>query len=278
SNLAAYRGGFCLRVGGVLYFYDDNGVLQGSVNQSTGISTDTGRGDGTRIAGDIRSPYVYLAGKEPESAHGVVTLAVWDSRTRNFVTSAPVSDTDPALHTVDRVAVAVDALGRVCVAYVLRPDADFAADQIAARVLKFDGTNVTYLSHSFFPFVNYDPDGSLGLTTANPSVAMTTRQICIAGKGTMNSTNNPAGGPNTAANTTLYTVVSHPDPQNTPGAEPIVITSITTSGQAFTISWTGGTGPYLLQKKASLNDPAWEDVLTTPRQTESVPLQGSAAF
>src|SRR5439155_24686265 len=70
SNVAAYRGGFCVRVAGVLYFYDNAGNLQGSVNQSTGINTDPGRGDGTRIAGDIRSPYVYLAGKQPDSPHG----------------------------------------------------------------------------------------------------------------------------------------------------------------------------------------------------------------
>jgi len=219
SNVAAYRGGFCVRVAGVLYFYDNAGNLQGSVNQSTGINTDPGRGDGTRIAGDIRSPYVYLAGKQPDSPHGVVTLAIWDSRTRNFVTTAPVSDTDPTIHSVDRVAVAVDALDRVCVVYKLKPNDNFTLWQVAARVMKFDGTNITYLTHSFFPFVNYenDPNNVKGLQTLEPSVAMTTRQICIAAKGTVNSTNNPTAGPDTADLTTLYTVINHPDPQNYPG-------------------------------------------------------------
>ena len=127
--------------------------------------------------------------------------------------------------------------------------------------------------------MNYDADGSLNLLTSNPSVAMTTRQICIAARGTVNSTNSPAGGPNTAAETTLYTVISHPDPQPTPGGGQIVLTNIVTvTGQAVTISWTGGTGPYLLQKKSNLDDATWQDVLTTTRQSESVALQGATAF
>src|SRR5205814_4240876 len=153
----------------------------------------------------------------PDTGKAPVSVAIWDSRTRKFVASATVSDTDPAIHVADRVAVAVDAADRFCVAYGLQPNGKFSQEQVAARVMQFDGSNITYLTHSFFPFVNYDPDGSLGLTTVTPNVAMTTRQICIAAKGTINSTNIPAGGANTAAETTLYTVISHPDPQNSPG-------------------------------------------------------------
>jgi len=208
DNVCAYRGGFAVRVHDTIYFYDNNGNLQGSSPQDrSGLSFDKGRGDGTRIASDIRSYYVYLTGNA--GAHTPVNVAIWDSRTRNFVASAPVSDTEPAVHSVDRVNLAVDASDRFCVAWAESPTPDFI-NQIAARVMQFDGTNITYLTHSFFPFVNYDPDGSLNLTTLAPSVAMTTRQICIAAKGTINSTNNPAGGPNTAAETTLYTVISTP--------------------------------------------------------------------
>src|SRR5439155_16826614 len=208
--------GFAVRVQGTIYFYDNNGNLQGSSPQdSSGLSFDKGRGDGTRIASDIRSYYVYLAGNA--GAHTPVSVAIWDSRTRKFVASAPVSDTDPSIHIASRVVVAVDASDRFCVAYGLQPSGNFSQEQTAVRVMSYDGTNITYLTHSFFPFVNYDPDGGLGLTTVTPSVAMTTRQICIAAKGTINSTNNPAGGPNTATETTLYTVINHPDPQNYPG-------------------------------------------------------------
>src|SRR6185369_16827178 len=158
DNVCAYRGGFAIRVHNLMYFYDNSGNLQGSVDviATSGLAFDSsagpGRGDGTRIASDIRSEYVYLAGNA--GAKTPVNVAIWDARTRNFVASAQVSDTDPATHSVDRVNLAVDALDRICVAYVIRPTTDFTQNQIAARVLKFDGTNVTYLTHSFFPFVN----------------------------------------------------------------------------------------------------------------------------
>ena len=203
-----------------------------------------------RIASDIRSYYVYLAGNA--GAHTPVNVAIWDSRTRNFVASAPVSDADPAVHSVDRVNLAVDASDRFCVAWAESPTPDFI-NQIAARVMQFDGTNITYLTHSFFPFVNYDPDGSLGLTTLTPSVATTTRQICIAAKGTVNSTNNPAGGPNTAAETTLYTVISTPV-----GAAP-TLTAVH-SGNSLVISWPASVTGFTLESTDSLPAPGWTTV------------------
>ncbi|PYJ79539.1 MAG: hypothetical protein DME22_25305 [Verrucomicrobia bacterium] len=119
--------------------------------------------------------------------------------------------------------------------------------------MQFDGTNITYLTHSFFPFVNYDPDGSLNLTTLTPSVAMTTRQICIAAKGTINSTNNPAAGPNTAAETTLYTVISTPV-----GAAP-ALTAVR-SGNSLVISWPASVTGFTLESTGSLPAPSWTTV------------------
>jgi hypothetical protein len=276
DNVAAYSGGFAVRVHDTIYFYDNAGNLQGTSKQQTsGLSYDTGRGDSTRIASDVRSHYVYLAGDA--GAHTPVTLSIWDARTQSFVANAIVSDTDPTLHRADRVSLAVDALDRVCVAYMLKPTPDFTQNQVVARVLKFDGTNVTYLTHSFFPFVNYDADGSLGLITQTPSVAMTTRQICIAAKGLVNSTNVPAGGLNTAGDTTLYTVVSHPDQQPKPGSQ-LQISSITVNGPAATIAWNGGSSPYVVQKKFTLADAQWQDVVTTSGQSALVPLVGGAGF
>ena len=46
---------------------------------------------------------------------------------------------------------------------------------------------------------------------------MTTREICIAAKGTLNSTNNPASGVDVTGNdVTVYTVLSHPAPLPSP--------------------------------------------------------------
>ena len=210
ANLAAYKGGFEVRPsGGQIYFFDNAGNLQGSVdhNATSGLAYDTGRGDGTRTASEIRSGV----------SGGQVWLSIWDALTRAFVTKAVVSEGDPSVRTLDRVNLAVDALDRVCVVYKVKPvAADFPAFQTAARVMAFDGTNVTYLTRSFFPFVNHDRVGDLTIETDEPSVAMTTRQIFVSAKGVVNSTNNPAGGGDTAPNTSLYTVITHPDPQPTP--------------------------------------------------------------
>jgi hypothetical protein len=89
-------------------------------------------------------------------------------------------------------------------------------------VLAFDGEAGTfsYLTASFFPFMNHD-DGSGGVTgtpirVIRPSPAMTTREICIAAKGEINSVNDPALGADTPTEVNLYTVFSHPDPKDDP--------------------------------------------------------------
>ena len=82
---------------------------------------------------------------------------------------------------------------------------------------------------------------------------MTTRQICIAAKGTVNSTNNPAGGPNTAAETTLYTVISTPV-----GAAPSL--TAVRSGNSLVISWPTSVTGFTLESTGSLPAPGWTTV------------------
>lgn len=44
------------------------------------------------------------------------------------------------------------------------------------------------------------------------------------------------------------------------------------------LTWTAVAGPYTLQKKNSLSDATWVDVLTTPNTTATVPTQGASGF
>ncbi|MBI2927724.1 MAG: immunoglobulin domain-containing protein [Verrucomicrobia bacterium] len=44
------------------------------------------------------------------------------------------------------------------------------------------------------------------------------------------------------------------------------------------LAWTGGKGPFTVQKKAKLTDADWVDVLTTPDRTASVNLEGGQGF
>ncbi|NOS72077.1 MAG: hypothetical protein HOP33_19400 [Verrucomicrobia bacterium] len=266
DNVAAFKGGFAVRpAGGLIYFYDNAGTLLGSVNHNTssGLTFDTGRGDGTRTASDIRSHYVYIAGP----SGGQIWVAAWDANTQAFVGKARVDDQAVGF-TIDRTAVAVDALDRLCVAYIHKPTVDFA-NQIAARVLSFDGANFSYLTHSFFPFVNYDPDGILSpigdfITGAGPTVAMTTREICIAAKMTLNNVNDPALGGNTAPETTAYTVISHPAPV----AAPRPTATMTKTGSNLNISWNPDHGLFTVQTRSSLTSASWANAtagnVTTP--------------
>jgi len=291
SNLAAYQGGFCVRVHQYLHFYDNAGNELKVVEFPTvpGVPAfDTGRGDGTRIAAHINSPYVYLSGP----VAGVIRIAVWDARDQTFVATTNVSEllpshggSDPGEFNLrfDRGILTSDALNRVVVAFEAGPSGQ---EQVAIRVLGFDpGTRkFSHLTGSFFPFVNYGPYVTENfIRTFRPSVAMTTRQICVAAKGTINSQNRPDLGPNTLPQTTFYTVISHPAPADDPtppiGPLPQVRLSISAvSGGNVTLTWTGGTPPFTVQKKVNLTDAAWQDQTTTSERSYTVGASGSSGY
>jgi hypothetical protein len=183
-------------------------------------------------------------------------VAAWDTRTGQFAGGSIVTDGDPTQEKCDRAGLAVDALNRVCVAYMYQADSTVFGYQVAARVAQFDGANFNWFSHSFYPFVNHDesPTNVLGFLTANPYVAMNTRQICIAAKGTINSTNSVTAGPNTPIETTVYTVISHPAPV----AAPRPTLSITKPDSSHaTLSWNADDGLFTVQTKSPLTSGTW---------------------
>lgn len=62
-------------------------------------------------------------------------------------------------------------------------------------------------------------------------------------------------------------------------AQPVInLASPVDLGTAVSLSWVGGTGPYLLQRKANLSDTAWFDVLTTQNSSATVPKEGPTGF
>ncbi len=252
SNVAAYRGGFvirCAACGGLLRFFDNDGNFLGQATQDDPNLKDglgnrvyfqTNRGDYTRLASHINSDYVFIAGPTTGNAFipnekDVVSVAVWDARTRTYVAQANVTEMIPehggvGADTDDfatnyspnsvRVNLAVDALNRVCVVFT-RGTVDIPYDQVAARVLKFDpdARAFTHLTPSFWVFLNHCTDAfsaCAGTSSRHPSVAMTTRQICVAAKGEINLSNHPELGPDSPYAVNFYTVISHPDPQDDP--------------------------------------------------------------
>ena len=279
SNVAATKGGFVVRVAGLLYFYNNAGVLQGTpVDQATsGESFGRDRGDGTRIAGHINSPYVFLAGKV--STGPIVRVAAWDTRTRAFVTFADVSE-GGFQGDFDRATVTVDSLSRLVVAWVAKPNG-YEQQQVAARVLAFDEASKTIkpLTASFLPFVNASPLG--GIRSLGMSLAMTTKEILVAAKGEINLANKPELGANSPRELNFYTIISHPEPKTDPlatGADPIRISKFQVQGTNLVVEWTGGAAPFKVQRRAALGAGVWEDVQTGTDRTALLPNDGGAGF
>ena len=253
ANVAAYQGGFAVRCKPtdgsstrVIHLFDNSGNPRGTIAQtSSGAAFDPGRGDGTRIAGHIHSPYIFLFGQPAGSS--VMTLAAWDTRSPERVALFEVSE--PAFAGgFDRANLAVDALNRIAVSWVSKPEG-YEREQVAARVLALNGDTmtVTALTPSFLAFVNAAKTGDI--RSVGMSVAMTTRQICIAAKGEINLANRPEQGASINANTgaplreiNFYTVFSHPAPADdpTPGANAAPTVGVTRNVDgSVTITWTG---------------------------------------
>jgi hypothetical protein len=264
ANVAGFKGGFAVRAGDgaggrAIYFYNNDGVLTGSANQTnSGVVFDTGRGDGTRLAGHINSPYVYLVGRE--SGGTDVKIAVWDSRDASFVTVASVNEAGFAADA-DRANVAVDALDRFTVSWVVKPEG-YDQQQVAARVMKLEGSPkaVLPLTATFLPFINVGQTN--GIRTLQMTVAMTTKEICIGAKGEINLQNEPENGANSPTELNFYTVFTHPAPADDPtvpvgGVVDAPELSVSAEGNQLTISWAPATAGFTLEQADSVSGASW---------------------
>jgi hypothetical protein len=150
------------------------------------------------------------------------------------------------------------------VSWVSKP-AGYTKEQVAARVLQFDaaGKKFTPLTASFFPFIN---TATNDIRSLQMSVAMTTKQICVAAKGEINYANKPDLGPDSPTEVNFFTVFTHPNPQDDPttpvngGGAPTL--SITRSGSNVTLAWDAAATGFTVESKASLNDATWTTVGT----------------
>lgn len=285
SNLAAYKGGFCIRRGVILYFFDNAGTATGtndtSIGPVGGVNWDGSRGDGHRVFSHINSPYVFVATGVTDASHiGLnVLVAAFDSRTATYITHTNVNELSAVNGGSDDMDFAVgfersngaaDALNRLVVAYEAVVPGVF--QQVVCRVLQFNpGTGTfSYLTHSFLPFVNNNKDAaSQDRLTQRPSVAMTTRQICVAAKGTINSMNDTNAVADTQPLSTFYTVINVPSPQDDP-TTPARHLTITRAGANAQLCWEKSDGLFTIQATASLGPtpPAnWQALVPQPAIT-----------
>jgi hypothetical protein len=302
DNVCAFKGGFAVRVHNLMYLYDDDGnaLTNFDVNVTSGLvfandpANAGGRGDAYRIGGNIDSYYVYMAGGttnvpgystapmsiglQGEDRDGVVCVAVWDTRTAACVATAPVCELDPAYSATSRTMIAVDGSDDFTVAYKLRPTARFPEFQTLARVGKLvGGTNITWLGPSFYPFVNHDAyggqtfGGTNSFETDEPSVAMTTQQICISAKGRFNSTNNPAAAPDTSEYSDLYTVIANPAAAT--AVTPASMTATLSAGSVV-ISWNATAGLLTLVSSSNPAAPLSSWTAVSPQPATTGPVNG----
>jgi hypothetical protein len=138
------------------------------------------------------------------------------------------------------------------------------------------------LTPSFFPFINTAKSG--GIRTFQMSVAVTTRQICIAAKGEINLQNKPEQGASINVNTgnylkeiNFYTVFSHPNPQDDTTPPPTGPTlNIARSGANVTLSWDAAATGFTLESKASLGAGPWIPIGT--QNPATVPIGPGNTF
>jgi len=277
NSVGAVRGGFFVRPTGIVYCYDNAGNLQGTFdhNALSGLLYAQGRSDGTRMCSDIRSHYIFIAGKAPESGYTNIMLSAFDANTRTWITNTIVSDGNQDFtdlggkRYLDRCNVACDAYNRVTVTWRHKADdVFFPGQQCAARVLAFDGTKFTPLTPMFFPFMQHDSDTNnvIGFMNQEPSVAMTPRAIMFYAKGLWNGTGNPTNPPVSQGNSHCFTVVSHPAPIAAPRPQ----VTIASGSPNSTISWQADAGLFVLQATATPEVAAsWADVSPQPASTRT---------
>jgi len=277
NSVGAFRGGFFVRpASAIIYFFNNAGELQGKLNhnEASGLNFDTGRSDGTRMCSDIRSHYVFQAGKAPESGYTNIMLTAYDANTRTWITNTIVSDGNQDFtdlggkRYLDRCNVACDAYNRVTVTWRHKADdVFFPQQQCAARVYSFDGTKFTPLTPMFFPFVQHDSDTNnvIGFMNQEPSVAMTPRAIMFYAKGLWNGTANPTNVPVSQGNSHCFTVVSHPAPIAAPRPQ----VTIAYGSPNSTVSWQADAGLFVLQSSSTAAPASWTDVSPQPAITRT---------
>ena len=303
AGVSSYKEGFCIHALDRLYFHNNAGELRGQIGPAELPETlqfDTQQDGSAQIASHVNQSLVFLAGTADlfnqqgdrlKDAFGQfrksVQIAVFDATTPKFLSRRIVSEADAGNGGSDavylpgafgRVDLAADALGRTAAAFeVKQPEAE--NPQTLIRVLAYDSTADKWsaLTPSFFAFHNHErPE----FRSISPSISMTAQEILVAAKGEINQANNHSTGDNTPPQTTFYTMFSHPDPQDDPTTEiipaaPIVIENASIAeGNTISINWSGGVGPFLLQRKTSIDDPTWQRLVESAERTVAAPIRG----
>ena len=59
---------------------------------------------------------------------------------------------------------------------------------------------------------------------------------------------------------------------------PILLTSLTAVGANLVVTWSGGIGPFVLQRRTSLTDPSWTAVAEVSERNATLPQSAASGF
>jgi hypothetical protein len=248
-----------------LRFFSNDGTPLGDNVDVAALTGDavyaggTDRGESVPLHGNGKDAYVLAApGVNAAGVRGVFVTVFNADGTLRWATNGTAGLT---LNTSSRVDAAIDQLGRVVIVYNDTASLlDGTKKTIQARILDNTGKAV---SGSFL--VSDTETGG-----ENARVAWRGDMIAVAweSQNAFNGQPDPAPNPEVTA-LRLFTVASA-------GAD--ITAAITRSGNNITITWTGGTGPWVIQKKISLTDATWMNVASTSQRTATLPAGGDTGF
>lgn len=219
SNAVAFKGGFAVKTNAIVNVYDNDGNLKYYMNQADWTTVkDMGRGDGSRLASNINSNYVYFAGLSETAdvvltrfdavgttASGLITdIAVLKGLKEIIVNEDQSTLAEPM--KFDRTNTAVDENDNVCVTYSAKNTEASALDNVVARVFKSDMTPGT---PSFYAFKYHDTIDATEekYRSHEPAVSMDNNSIVIAADGiTWDEKNKAVSG----IEQTLFVVLANP--------------------------------------------------------------------
>jgi hypothetical protein len=171
---------------------------------------------------------------------------------------------DVGITGASRADVAIDETGRVLVAYDAQLSFDDGATLVRLVMGRLLDQNGNFLGGTFYVSEKELPAATT-LEARRPRAAWRGNLAAI----TWESFN--SGAPEHVVAVRLFSTGG--------GAGGNLVASIErASASTIRLTWTGGNGPFTVQKKTGLADTNWTTVLTTPNREAVVPNDGTTGF
>jgi hypothetical protein len=260
---AVTQNGFAIRGAHSLRFFDNTGTALGPDVDVAALTGDPAyarsgdRGEAVGFHGNGKDAYVLAtAGTDLNGVKGIFVTVFNADGTLRWATNATVGFT---LNSPGRTDAAIDAQGRVFVVFDdVAPTLD-GDKTVQGRFLDNTGKAIS----SLFLVSDKETGGSDARASWRGDTVAVTWQSQNAFMGSPDPVPNPE-----VVALRLFTLASSGD----------IVASVSASGGNITITWTGGTGPFTVQKKTTLTDAQWSTAGTTPNRTITLPASGNTGF